>query len=521
MAPARLSLRCCPCDAGEEGATAARRERLCSCGIEMTGSTLSGLSWAELSAVAAAKAADDPLNRRPLVVQPVFTYPVPVRQHQNSWRMWGGLQSQADIDEEANRIRGELDRLKADADFPLQFLPLAMGRRADALQPKVDAAADVLLVYAAGDGDGDLMAAMNPLSALGKDMILFIRHKSGPVYYWYEGMMARFLHQHTDGLACKGADYGDVVTDRLDEVLWRLRALIGRKNTRHTKMVAIGGAGGWGPSGVKAPDLATEKWHIDVHTVLYDELSRLVKDATADAAAMKTVRGEVDAYLRDPGVKLEVPREPVENAFALMHVFRALMNYTNSRSMTISGCMQTVMPIARTSACLALSALNDSGYLAFCESDFVAIPAGLLLSNIAGRPNFLNDPTFPHKGLITLAHCTAPRRMDGKTLEPARLLTHFESDYGAAPKVEFRKGQRVTSIIPDFAQTRWSGVVGEIVESPSLDICRSQMDVAYSISDARLGEAMSGFHWETVYGDYSREVGYALKRTPIGWQSLA
>ncbi|MCK7524027.1 MAG: hypothetical protein MZV64_43570 [Ignavibacteriales bacterium] len=28
---------------------------------------------------------------------------------------------------------------------------------------------------------------------------------------------------------------------------------------------------------------------------------------------------------------------------------------------------------------------------------------------------FLNDPTYPHDGIITLAHCTAPRKMDGRT----------------------------------------------------------------------------------------------------------
>ncbi len=41
--------------------------------------------------------------------------------------------------------------------------------------------------------------------------------------------------------------------------------------------------------------------------------------------------------------------------------------------------------------------------------------------------------------------------MDGKKLEPARILTHFESDYGAAPKVEMLIGQIVTNIMPDFA----------------------------------------------------------------------
>jgi hypothetical protein len=170
---------------------------------------------------------------------------------------------------------------------------------------------------------------------------------------------------------------------------------------------------------------------------------------------------------------------------------------------------------------LTLSVLNDAGYLAFCESDFVVIPAGVLLVQISGRPQFLNDPTYPHAGVITLAHCTAPRRMDGRTLEPARLVTHFESDYGAAPKVEFRKGQVVTSIIPDFAHTRWVGLRGEIVDAPFLPICRAQMDVAHAVSDLRLAQVMPGFHWETIYGDYLREVGYALKKTPIRWERLA
>jgi hypothetical protein len=31
---------------------------------------------------------------------------------------------------------------------------------------------------------------------------------------------------------------------------------------------------------------------------------------------------------------------------------------------------------------------------------------------------------------------------------------------------------------------------------------------------------MPGFHWMTVYGDYLRETGYALKRIPIAWETL-
>ena len=66
---------------------------------------------------------------------------------------------------------------------------------------------------------------------------------------------------------------------------------------------------------------------------------------------------------------------------------------------------------------MALSTLNDDGYLAFCESDFVVIPSGMLTAAIAGKPVFLNDPTYPHDGVITLAHCTAPRKLDGANVE--------------------------------------------------------------------------------------------------------
>ena len=45
-----------------------------------------------------------------------------------------------------------------------------------------------------------------------------------------------------------------------------------------------------------------------------------------------------------------------------------------------------------------------------------------------------------------------------RIFEPARILTHFESDYGAAPKVEMRSGQSVTNIMPDFSFKKHIGL---------------------------------------------------------------
>ena len=37
---------------------------------------------------------------------------------------------------------------------------------------------------------------------------------------------------------------------------------------------------------------------------------------------------------------------------------------------------------------------------------------------------------------------------------------------------------------------------------------------------AFLAERMPGFHWMTIYGDYMKEIGYALRRIPIKWEVL-
>ena len=69
---------------------------------------------------------------------------------------------------------------------------------------------------------------------------------------------------------------------------------------------------------------------------------------------------------------------------------------------------------------------------------------------------------------MVLAHCTAPRKMDGETVEPARIMTHYESDYGAAPKVEMKIEQVITNVIPDFAMRKWMGVTANIMGTPSI-----------------------------------------------------
>lgn len=486
----------------------------------MGGSTLSvvalsGLTWPVLAGLKREETSG--ILRRPLVVKPLLVYDTPKYQFQTSWRSWGGIQTEQDAAEEIIRITKELDKLRSQADFPVSFLPVSGIRSSDEVNTIGDlTSADVFLVYAAGGW----MDIFDSIHKMNKDMIFFCRHKSGPVYLWYEIISPRYLRQHTDKLAITGVDEDDVVIDSQDEILWRLRALCGLHNTLNTRIIAIGGPGAWSqPEGV-VPHLIEDKFKFQIYSVSYDDLGSLIRETRADKTAVRRAEKRAEEYLRDSGITLETKRQFVDNAFLLEDIFRRIMDKENSRSLTINGCMGTIMPLAETSACLTLSLLNDSGYPSFCESDFVVIPAGILLANISGKPSFLNDPTYPHNGIITLAHCTAPRRMDGKNQEPARILTHFESDYGAAPKVEMKLGQVITNIIADFHVSHYIGLSGRIADHPFLDICRSQIDVSFDYDSKTLSKRMPGFHWITGYGDYLRETGYALKRLGIEFEVL-
>ncbi len=507
--PARPS---CGCSCGARACTLSRRDFIQHTAL-LAGGGLALASEAAETAPAAAPAQ----TGRPLRVQPVLVYSTPKRKEATSWRNWGGIQTEAQAEAERRRIGEELAGLAKQASFPLDVRPVAMVRNKAEATPVAGGDYDVMLMYAAGGW----LDALEPLTREDRYNLMFLRHESGPVYLWYEVVSPRFLRKMADDYGQKGIDVHDVVVDRPEELLWRLRALSGLKRSIGQRVVAIGGAGGWGDGGRDAPKKAREIWKMDLVEYSHDRLSARLKEAMGDAAGLQRADDAATRYLRSWHVSLRTSRNFVRNAFVLADVFREILREADTDAITVHHCMGPIMGIAQTTACLTLSLLNDEGKLAFCESDFVVIPSGVLLHRIAGTPVFLNDPTFPHDGVITLAHCTAPRRMDGRRLEPVLILTHFESDYGAAPKVEMRKGQVCTNLVPDFSGRRWIGLEGTIIANPFHDICRSQIDMRINGDADALMEQMKGFHWMTSYGNYLRECRYAVRKLGIEFTDLS
>jgi len=454
-----------------------------------------------------------------LRVQPVFMYRLPVRKEEASWKSWGDVQTEAAVAEELTRIGKELSALAASAEFPLQILPMAkVSAGGDA--SKIGAPeCDVVLIYACAGGGDLLKSCVRP----NHDTLIFVRHRSGPVYYWYEALSVKYLDTalpdgHQKAPPANGVHVDDVVVDDYRELLWRLRALSGVRNLKGTRVVALGGP--WGKYSPDAPQYARDQFGLELIDVSYDDLASRIQKARADRDLVAATRKWVDQYLALPKTTLQTQRPFVANAFLLYQIFKDLMRDHRAEAFTVKSCMGTIIPMAKTTACLSLSLLNDEGRMAFCESDFVVIPAGILLRYLSGKPVFLHNSTFPHQGQVTCAHCTAPRRMDGRRYEPATLLTHYESEYGVAPKVEMPVGQEVTFLDPEYTVGRWVGFKGIVKSNPAYAICRSQQDVEIQGKWQRLVNEVRDSHWLMVYGDCLKEAGYAARKLGLAWVNV-
>jgi len=466
-------------------------------------------SWA---AAGEATAVEQPFPRgAALRVKPILVYDVPTPKEQDSWRGYGAIQSPEAAREEAARIEKELALLKEKAEFPVQTQPVELVQSQARLGQVAVKDTDLCIVYAAG-GCTEW--------SLKVPMVMFVRHQSGPFYLGFEIAHWRFLRQSGDQFAVKGYDTDDVVVDSPDELLWRLRAMYGLKNAKGTRMLTIGGLEAYSQLAQQnGPRVAKEVWGYDFVDVTNEEFARRLKAARADNEVVRQVEAQTASLVSRPDVKLETERQFVFNSYLALHVCRQLLRETGAANFGFSRCMgHTQIAMLGTPPCLVLSLANDEGHTAYCHTDLSHTMPGVLLRWLASRPSFVCNSHDPHDGIFFVAHCQAPRRMNGRDFEPATILPHYESNYGAACKTHYTLGQVVTAVVPNLACSKWQGFRGKIVGAPSYPACRSQMEIQVDGDWKRLRREMEGFHTQVVYGDYTREIGYALKK--LGGQIL-
>lgn len=510
-----IQARQCGCSHGSQPTLdhVSRRGFLQGVGCGAVGVTLGGLGTATAHA---ADAEPSPPRGAPLRVKPILTYEIQRRRDRDSYRAYGELDDMDKVNEEVKRIEAELKRLASRAEFPIEVLPVSAVDDNKQARKAAAADCDVLLVYPAGG------YTILSIAASKTPKVLFVRHKSGPYYQWHEIAHFRLLRRSGDEFVPQEVDLDDIVVDKYDEVLWRFRALYGLKNAKGTKMLAIGGLAAYSKPGQESgPRHAKEVWDYQFEIVSEEDFGKRLEQARADRRIVEAVERQTKALLAQPNVTLATERKFVFNSFMALWVAKQLMKETGATNFGFAYCMKRkVIEMLDTPPCLVLALANDEGYTAYCHTDLTHTLPGVLLRWIAGKPAFLCNSHLPHDGIFTVAHCAAPRKMNGKDYEPTKIMTHFESDYGAASKVEYTRGQVVTAVISNLHCTKWQGFRGKIIDSPSHPACRSQMDIQVDGDWRKILTDQQGFHTQVCYGDYLREVGYALKRVGIKWENM-
>ena len=150
----------------------------------------------------------------------------------------------------------------------------------------------------------------------------------------------------------------------------------------------------------------------------------LWKDHTLSAGA----RAELDEVLCRFSCSLEGDRtaEDLSDAAIMYLALASICKEEHLDAVTVK-CFD-LLSYCKTTACLALALLNDSGIIAGCEGDIPSICTMLAIYKALGRPSFMANPASIDSDNLSIdfAHCTIPTVM----VESCTLPSHFESGIG-------------------------------------------------------------------------------------------
>jgi L-fucose isomerase-like protein len=131
---------------------------------------------------------------------------------------------------------------------------------------------------------------------------------------------------------------------------------------------------------------------------------------------------------------------------------------------------------SRTTGCMALAQLNDEGTIAGCEGDLVATVAMLWVHLLLEQAPWMANPSRIDLagGILSLAHCTAPRSAGGAYL----LRSHFESGLGVGIQSRLPTGPVTLVRIGGSRMERLRAVDGRLLgNTDHPDLCRTQVEV--------------------------------------------
>lgn len=281
---------------------------------------------------------------------------------------------------------------------------------------------------------------------------------------------------------------GEVIHGDIAYVAERIRTLAltnkVKKELEQCKFGVIGKPSDWLISSIPSYQLAKEKLGVSFEDISLEE-----------------VKAEFQKILLCDVNKLPAEFDKEEKIKALK-VYGALKKIAAEHK--LSGftvrCFDLLGPL-KTTGCIGLSLLNDSGITSACEGDIAALLSMQIAHILSGEGTFQANPSriSTEDNTIVFAHCTLPL---GMTKE-YKLDTHFESGTGVAVK-GYLKEEDVTVLRISSDLRHFFVSDGTIVKNlEERDLCRTQILVKLEEDVTSLLKNPCGNHHIIFYGHYA------------------
>lgn len=171
----------------------------------------------------------------------------------------------------------------------------------------------------------------------------------------------------------------------------------------------------------------------------------------------------------------------VKDALKMYEALSKICKKYSLTALTIK-CFDLIEP-CRSTACLALSLLNDSGIVAGCEGDIPALWTMMICYALSGgKPSFMANPSSSSEDSYTIdfAHCTVPLTIIGSYT----LLSHFESGIGIGIAGIFPKEKCSVIKIGGKNLDKILFLKGNIIANTHISQrCRTQIRVRFDSGD--------------------------------------
>lgn len=226
-----------------------------------------------------------------------------------------------------------------------------------------------------------------------------------------------------------------ILHDEPEQIVDAIRALQLRTLMQGQRIGVLGAPSSWLVSSNVNHGAALERWgtaFVDIPITRVEEYFAEEKEADVEAEAEQFIAGAVRM--------IEPNKAEVIKAFRLYHAIRRIIHEENFNAVTVR-CFDLISS-CHTTGCLALSLLNDEGYVAGCEGDLPSVFTMLLCKRLTGNDAFMANPSRIRDKEVLFAHCTIGLKQTRQYI----IRDHFESASGVAIQGLMREHRPVTVV---------------------------------------------------------------------------